>query len=66
NIKDIPVGYRGVVDYVIRGGSWDSSEAISIRSADRGKGEFFYFPESGYSGPVTQSTSLGFRLVLER
>jgi formylglycine-generating enzyme required for sulfatase activity len=55
------------LNFVIRGGSWDSSEEIGIRSADRWYGGYYVNESLQDLRPElnTKSPTIGFRLVME-
>jgi formylglycine-generating enzyme required for sulfatase activity len=50
----------GEVFYVIRGGSWDSTEDISIRATDRYAGAYYW---GGSGSSDLKSSAIGFRVV---
>lgn len=63
------VPHRDVIsaDFVIRGGSWDSSQPITIRSADRWYGRYNMSQRDTPIGGLAdkKSSTVGFRLVWE-
>jgi formylglycine-generating enzyme required for sulfatase activity len=66
-LNEVPHGYIIGVDFVIRGGSWDSSQPITIRSADRWYGRYNMTQRNVPVGGSAdkKSSTVGFRLVWE-
>lgn len=66
-LNEIPPWYIIGVDFVIRGGSWDSSQPITIRCADRWYGRYNMSQRNVTAGGLAdkKSSTVGFRLVWE-
>ncbi|NIM79032.1 MAG: SUMF1/EgtB/PvdO family nonheme iron enzyme [Candidatus Aminicenantes bacterium] len=66
-LNSLPDPYVVGVDFVIRGGSWDGSQPITIRSADRWYGRYNMSQRNTPIGGLAdkKSPTVGFRLVWE-